>query len=80
MSVAAIVEAQQLPPVFGDEYVGKSFNDSRTRVYLTPQRIVWKYDGSDGQLIQNAGVLLEKGNGQSELTNRRTCKMHSSKD
>ncbi|MDR2382693.1 MAG: alpha-L-rhamnosidase, partial [Prevotellaceae bacterium] len=68
--------AQQLPPVFGNEYAGKSFNDSRARVYLAPRRIVWKYDG-DGQLIHNAEKLLEKGNGQSELTNRQGCTMRS---
>ncbi|MDR1595106.1 MAG: alpha-L-rhamnosidase [Prevotellaceae bacterium] len=73
------MQAQQLPPVFGDEYSGKSFNDSRTRVYLTPQRIVWKNDG-DGKLISNAEKLLEKGNGQSELTNRKVFVMRSSEN
>jgi hypothetical protein len=76
MSSAVGVHAQQLPPIFGEEYSGKSFNDSRTRVYLAPQRIVWKHD-SNGQLIQNAEKLLEKGNGQSELTNGKVCKMRS---
>jgi hypothetical protein len=79
LSVATVIEAQQLPPVFGNEYADKSFNDSRTRVYLAPQRIVWKYDG-EGQLIHNAEKLLEKGNGQSELTNRATCKMRSTEN
>jgi hypothetical protein len=79
MFVAFGMQAQQLPPVFGDEYSGKSFNDSRTRVYLTPQRIVWKNDG-DGKLISNAEKLLEKGNGQSELTNRKVFVMRSSEN
>jgi hypothetical protein len=73
---ATEIRAQQLPPVFGEEYEGKSFNDSRTRVYLTPQRIVWKNDG-DGQLISNAEKLLEKGNGQSELSGKKVCVMRS---
>jgi hypothetical protein len=79
MSVAVGIHAQQLPPVFGDEYVDKSFNDSRVRVYLAPQRIVWKNDGN-GQLISNVEKLLEKGNGQSELTGRAVCMMRSSEN
>ncbi|MDR2286444.1 MAG: alpha-L-rhamnosidase [Prevotellaceae bacterium] len=79
MCVAVGIQAQQLPPVFGDEYVGKSFNDSRVRVYLVPQRIVWKNDGN-GQLISSVEQLLEKGNGQSELTGRKVCTMRSSEN
>lgn len=69
--------AQNLPPVFGKEYNGKYFNDSRARSYLTPQRIIWMSDTS-GQAIRNAGGLLEAGNnGQSELTTKLTCIMRS---
>jgi hypothetical protein len=68
---------QNLPPVFGQEYSGKVFHDSRVRSYLTPQRIVWKYDGG-GRLITNPEGLLAKGNnGQSELTNKQVCTMRS---
>ena len=68
---------QNLPPVFEEEYTGKVFHDSRVRSYLTPQRIVWKYDGG-GSLISNPEGLLGKGNnGQSELTNRQVCIMRS---
>ncbi|MDR1172719.1 MAG: alpha-L-rhamnosidase [Bacteroidales bacterium] len=67
---------QNLPPVFGQEYDGKVFHDSRVRSYLTPQRIVWKYDS--GGLITNPEGLLAKGNnGQSELTNKEVCTMRS---
>jgi hypothetical protein len=79
MGVASVGMAQQLPPVFGDEYAGKMFNDSRTRVYLAPQRIVWKNDGN-GRLIQNAEKILEKGNGQSDLTSRTILKMNSTEN
>jgi hypothetical protein len=79
MSIVAVVKAQHLPPVFGDEYTNKTFNDSRTRVYLAPQRIVWQHDGN-GALIQNAEKILEKGNGQSDLTGRTILKMHSTDD
>ncbi|MDR2039122.1 MAG: alpha-L-rhamnosidase [Bacteroidales bacterium] len=69
--------AQELPPVFGQEYSGKVFHDSRARSYLTPQRIVWRNDGG-GKLITNPEGLLEKGNnGQSELTNKQVCTMRS---
>ncbi|MDR2147551.1 MAG: alpha-L-rhamnosidase, partial [Tannerella sp.] len=71
------VRSQNLPPVFGQEYAGKVFHDSRVRSYLTPQRIVWKYDGG-GRLIKNPEGLLAKGNnGQSELTGKEVCTMHS---
>ena len=69
--------SQNLPPVFGQEYHGKVFHDSRVRSYLTPRRIVWKYDGG-GLLIKNPEGLLAKGNnGQSELTNREVCTLRS---
>jgi hypothetical protein len=73
------LRAQLLPPVFGEEYAGKSFNDSRVRVYLTPQCIVWQNDGN-GQLISNSEKLLEKGNGQSELSGRQVCTMRSTEN
>ncbi|MDR1865065.1 MAG: alpha-L-rhamnosidase [Bacteroidales bacterium] len=66
-----------LPPVFGAEYAGKAFHDSRARSYLTPQRIVWQYDGG-GKLISLPNALLAEGhNGQSELTGRAVCTMRS---
>lgn len=69
-------QAQNLPPVFGDEYAGKSFADSRVRAYLTPQRIVWQSSGQGS--INNPEGLLEKGNnGQSELTDKQVCIMQS---
>ncbi|MDR2385406.1 MAG: alpha-L-rhamnosidase [Tannerella sp.] len=70
--------SQNLPPVFGQEYAGKAFHDSRIRSYLTPLRIVWKHDG-DGKLITHPESLLAKGNnGQSELVDKPTCVMRSS--
>jgi len=68
--------AQQLPPVFGKEYEGKTFNDSRVRTYLTPQRIVWKNDGN-GLLIKDSDILLKKGTGQSTLGGTPKCIMRS---
>jgi len=73
-------QQQQLPPVFGSEYSGKTFNDTRVRTYITPQRIVWKYDGG-GKLIKNIDNLLNKGNkGQSTLSNRSKCIMISTEN
>jgi hypothetical protein len=75
--LCAGIRAQQLPPVFGAEYANKTFHDSRARTYLTPLRIVWKYDGQ-GRLIKNAEGLLAAGNnGQSELTGKQVCIMQS---
>ena len=69
--------SQNLPPVFGNEYAGKVFNDHRVRSYLTPQRIVWKNDGG-GSLLKNSEGLLTGGkNGQSDLTGRQICTMRS---
>lgn len=69
--------SQTLPPVFGNEMEGKVFHDTRVRSYLTPQRIIWKYDG-EGRLIKNENVLLSKGhNGQGELSSLKGCMMKS---
>jgi hypothetical protein len=68
-------QAQNLPPVFGNEYENKSYSDSRIRTYLTPQRIVWQ---SDEGVIKNPGGLLEEGNNdQSELTDKQVCILQS---
>ncbi|MDR0715068.1 MAG: alpha-L-rhamnosidase [Bacteroidales bacterium] len=73
----ATVDAQSLPPVFGQEYSGKVFHDSRVRSYITPQRIVWKYDGG-GRLLKNPESLLTSGhNGQSVLANQPSFCMYS---
>lgn len=69
--------AQTLPPIFGQEYSGKTFKDSRTRAYITPQRIVWKSD-STGQSISQSERLLNSGsNGQAELTDKQYCVLNS---
>lgn len=66
----------QLPPVFGSEYQNKTSKDEMTRVYITPQRIVWQND-ENGKSVKNADVLLNAGNGQIDLTRRTNCVMHS---
>ena len=74
------IQAQNLPPVFGKEYAGKTFNDSRARTYIAPQRLVWKYDGNGG-LIENPEKLLATGNnGQSVLAGVQSCVMRSSEN
>jgi hypothetical protein len=66
--------------VFGAEYDGRIFHDSRVRSYITPLRIVWKNDG-DGRLITGLENLTAKGhNGQSELVDAKLCVMRSSGD
>ena len=48
--------------------------DSRTREYLPPVRIVWQQDSA---LIRGSENLLQPGNGQSDLSNLKICKMSS---
>lgn len=48
--------------------------DSRTREYISPQRIVWT---GNSHLISNADYLLRPGNGQADLTNSHICVMKS---
>jgi hypothetical protein len=72
-----VAQGQQLPPVFGDEYSGKVFHDTRVRTYITPQRIVWQNDGG-GKLLANVERLLAAGNnGQSDLSSRWVCTLRS---
>ncbi len=59
----------QLPPVFkGRDTTGIS-RDPRTRIYLSPTRILWKSDSS-GSYVKDAHQLLKPGNGQAELVNK----------
>lgn len=69
--------AQKLPPVFGEAYTGKTFNDSRVRTYITPQRIIWKSDQSGRYVKQPEGLLKEGNNGQSDLTEKQHCILNS---
>lgn len=66
----------EIPPVFGNEYTGKIQKDELTRLYITPQRILWK-SGSEKELVKDEEVLLKSGNGQPELTGRVACSMTS---
>jgi hypothetical protein len=52
--------------------VAKAEVDALKRVYLTPQRIVWK---SSDSLIMNAQILLDKGNGQAFFGDRNVCRI-----
>lgn len=59
----------RLPPVFQDRTAKDLEKDPRTRIYLSPQRIVWQSDES-GKYISDAKNLLKPGNGQAELVNK----------
>lgn len=50
--------------------------DTRTRVYLTPDRIVWQQD-KNGTLISGADNLLRPGNGQAVLETENPCIMRT---
>jgi len=64
----------EIPPVFNRAIAGKMQRDELSRVFISPQRIVWKYDGG-GKLVLNESVLLEAGNSQTELGTNGACKM-----
>ena len=67
----------EIPPVFGVEFQGKSRKDELTRVYMEPQRIVWK-SSMDG--VKYEDFLLTKAVGQPDLTKRETCIMKTNEN
>ena len=62
----------QFPPSYTGNILSKAEVDPLKRVYLTPQRIVWKTNDS---LITNAELLLKKGEGQAYFENREVCRI-----
>lgn len=62
----------QFPPSYTSNMVSGAEVDPLKRVYLTPQRIVWKTNDS---LITNAELLLQKGEGQAYFENRNVCRI-----
>jgi hypothetical protein len=65
-----------IPPIFGSEYTEKTQKDELTKVYITPQRIVWKNDDSE-KLVKNEELLLSPGIGQADLVKGKCCIMKS---
>ena len=65
----------QLPPPVKSA-VSHSRIDERARAYLSPTRIVWKYDG-DGLLIKNIETLLKPGDNQAFTSSENCCIMRS---
>ncbi|MCE7041424.1 alpha-L-rhamnosidase C-terminal domain-containing protein [Dyadobacter sp. CY312] len=69
--------AQQLPPVFGQDYEAQT--DSRVRKYLPVKRIVWMSDRS-GQNIIDPQNLLKPGTGQADLVHQNITRLVSTAD
>ena len=69
------VETGQSLPVFGAEYDGKTQKDELSRMFISPQRIVWKND-----LVKNENALLKQGNSQSVLGTKDMCSLTSTDD
>jgi alpha-L-rhamnosidase len=65
----------QLPPVFSNSAYNKE-KDTRARIYLTPQKILWQSDTTDNY-VSGAKNLLKAGNGQAELVNKDMITMKS---
>jgi len=70
----------EIPPVFGSEYVGKTQKDELARLYISPQRVVWKYGGKDGNLVRYEDVLLCQGDSQAVMGKEGMCKMISTEN
>ncbi len=66
----------QLPPVFGEQAIEKSWNDSRVRTYISPNRIVWMQQ-ENGATISHSERLVAKGSGQSDLNPGMACVLKS---
>jgi alpha-L-rhamnosidase len=62
----------QYPTAYTANMIAKLEADPLKRVYLTPQRIVWK---SNDSLVVNSEVLLQKGDGQAFFDNRNVCRI-----
>ncbi|MDR2472705.1 MAG: alpha-L-rhamnosidase [Tannerella sp.] len=70
----SLLSYSQLPPAFGSGYYSTAQTDALTRVFISPQRIVWK---SSEAAVSNEAVLLLKGKNQAELGTKNACIMHS---
>lgn len=55
-----------------NELAGKSDLDNRVRRYITPKRVVWKYEGEEAK-VENSEVLIKKRTGQSTLFPVEPC-------
>ncbi|MGE5519266.1 MAG: alpha-L-rhamnosidase [Candidatus Dadabacteria bacterium] len=62
----------QFPPSYAGNILAKAEADPLKRVYLAPQRIVWK---SNDSLVLNTDLLLEKGTSQPFFENRKVFKI-----
>jgi len=67
----------QFPPVF-DNQKNTMHVDELTRVYITPQRIVWM-NNPDSSLIKDEKFLLIPGNEQAEMGKKNMCEFSSTK-
>ena len=63
--VGVAVAQVQSPPVV--QATGASVRpDELTRMYITPVRVVMKYEGRYGDLLRGDSLLLCPGNGQAQ--------------
>lgn len=70
--IGSYAQKPSYPPSYTKEMVAKADVDQLKRIYLAPQRIVWK---SSDSLIVKPEVLLNKGNSQAYFENRTVCKI-----
>ena len=68
-----IAQKHQLPPVWKDTSIQQ---DSRTRSYISPTRIVWKTNHTTAQ-VSDEQNLMRPGIRQSILGSENVCRMRS---
>ena len=66
-----------IPPTLQSDSSQRVAKDIMDRAYITPKRIVTKYAGCENNLIKDEQYLLERGNGQSEMSRKKCCLMTS---
>lgn len=69
----------QIPITWKDEDSARLNKSELSRVYISPEKIVWTSDTS-GKLITGIEKLLKPGIGQSQMSNRSVCKIKSTID
>ena len=66
----------QLSPIFENTDNFHTHTPELTTTYLSPTRIVWKKADGNAK-VDNETNLLNKGTGQTDLTNKNTCVLKS---
>lgn len=72
----AVLNAQELPPVFDDNAEKRAIPSNVVTTYFIPESIVWQSD-TTGTYITNEAKLLEMGNGQVAVNDKNLFQLVS---